>query len=89
MISISKKKKTTIIEQVEFAPNSYEVRKYDDVKDIANEMLNKKLGVTVDISRLDEDYKRRVMDFLNGVIYALKGNVEKVSSNVYRFTLKN
>ncbi|AHI53124.1 cell division protein SepF [Spiroplasma culicicola] len=41
--------------------------------------------VTINLSRIDKSEKRRLIDFLLGVMYALNGDYKKIDTNVYYF----
>jgi|SRR5690554_1020646 len=41
--------------------------------------------VTIDMSEVDIDTSKRITDFVLGAIYALNGDVEKISRKVFRF----
>ena len=36
----------------------------------------------VNLHRLDGEYRRRAVDFLTGVVYALDGTIKKIDSNL-------
>lgn len=60
----------------------FEPRSYGETSEIADKLaLNK--GVIVNLHRLNKDQSKRVVDFLSGVIYALKGNILVVDTNIY------
>lgn len=41
--------------------------------------------VTIDVSDVDFETSKRITDFVLGAIYALNGDVEKISRKVFRF----
>lgn len=43
--------------------------------------------VTIDLSNTDIETSKRITDFVLGAIYALNGDVEKISRKVFRFWL--
>ena len=61
-----------------------EPRSYDEAYQIADHL---KVGraCVVNIHRLNETNATRLLDFLMGVIYAIKGSVQKVDSNAFLF----
>jgi cell division inhibitor SepF len=67
-----------------FRPESY-----NDTGEIADTLIRFK-EVTVSFKDLtDKHERRRVIDFLTGVMYALEGNYEKVDDGVFYFSIKH
>lgn len=62
-----------------------EPRSFDDSAEIANCLLANK-AVVVNIHRLQESSAIRLLDFLAGVIYAIKGEYQRIDRNVFLFT---
>lgn len=56
--------------------------KFEDAKDIANHLKNKK-PVVMNLESVDRDIARRIVDFLSGAVYALDGNIQKVSNGIF------
>lgn len=66
-----------------FKPNSY-----DETKDIADTLIRFK-EVTVSFQSVaDRSEKRRIIDFLTGVMYGLDGNVKKIDEGIFYFYIK-
>ena len=61
---------------------------YDDVKEITDEVKNRR-AVIVNMERLDKDTAKRVLDFLSGSIYALNGTVRKIGPGIFVFAPDN
>ena len=61
---------------------------YDDVKEITDEVKNRR-AVIVNMEKLDKETARRVLDFLSGSIYALNGTVKKVGPGIFVFAPDN
>ncbi|WP_342778360.1 cell division protein SepF [Melghirimyces algeriensis] len=55
-----------------------EPRSYEDVQNIADHLRNHRTTV-VNLKRLPKDEACRVIDFLSGTVYALNGNINKLS----------
>ena len=55
---------------------------FDDARDIANHLKNKK-PVVMNLEMVDRDVQRRIVDFLSGAVYALDGNIQKVSNGIF------
>jgi cell division inhibitor SepF len=55
---------------------------FDDVMDITKRLQDKTI-VTINLGLVDVALSRRINDFVNGVVYALGGEVMKLADNVY------
>ncbi|WP_342748102.1 cell division protein SepF [Melghirimyces profundicolus] len=55
-----------------------EPRSYDEVQNIADHLKNNRTTV-VSLQRLPKEEAYRVIDFLSGTVYALNGNISKLS----------
>lgn len=55
---------------------------FEDTQDICDHLKNKK-PVVVNVESVEGEQARRIIDFLSGSIYALDGNIQKVSSNIF------
>ncbi len=61
---------------------------FDDARDIANHLKNKK-PVVMNLEFVEKDIARRIVDFLSGAVYALDGNIQKVSNGIFIITPYN
>ena len=43
----------------------------------------------VNLKRVTSDQAKRIMDFLSGTIYAIKGNIQKIGSGIFLCTPNN
>lgn len=68
---------TTQLEVAVLQPASYE-----DASDIADRLKCKK-AVVVNLEDLTKEDAIKVLDFVSGVVYALEGNIQKVSSGIF------
>lgn len=59
-----------------------QLQNFDDAKDIADHIKNKK-PVVINLENLEKDVARRVVDFLSGVVYGVDGNIQKVASGIF------
>lgn len=59
-----------------------QLQDFDDAKDIADHLKNKK-PVVINLENLEKDVARRVVDFLSGVVYGVDGNIQKVASGIF------
>ena len=58
---------------------------FDDAKDIADRFKSNQ-PVVMDLSGLDRDLARRLIDFASGICYALSGHMERVRAGAYLLT---
>ena len=54
-----------------------EPRAYSEAQQIADH-LKKRTTVVVNLKRVTADQAKRIMDFLSGTIYAIRGNIQKI-----------
>ena len=45
--------------------------------------------ITIDVSNMDRKDALRMIDFLGGVMYALDGDMKKISKNIFEFSIMN
>ncbi len=55
---------------------------FEDARDIANHLKSKK-PVVMNLESVDREVARRIVDFLSGSVYALDGNIQKVSNGIF------
>ena len=65
-----------------------EPRAYSEAQQIAYH-LKKRNTVVVNLKRVTADQAKRIMDFLSGTIYAIKGNIQKIGSGIFLCTPNN
>ncbi len=51
--------------------------------------LKARKPVILNLEKLETEIARKIFDFLSGATYALNGNVQKITSNVFIFTPEN
>lgn len=56
--------------------------KFEDVED-AVRRLKRKEGVIVDLEDIPPNVAQRMLDFLSGAVFALKGSIKKVKYKMY------
>lgn len=66
----------------------YEPRIYSDGKEIGTHLLNNK-AVIVNFSRIDGDDATRIVDFLTGTVYAIKGEIQRIGAMIFLVTPAN
>ncbi len=55
---------------------------FDEAKDIADHLKNKK-PIVINLEDVEKEVARRIVDFLSGSVYALDGNIQKVSNGIF------
>ncbi|QHX36862.1 cell division protein SepF [Spiroplasma sp. BIUS-1] len=63
-------------------------RSYDETKQIVDTLIRFK-NVTVKLTDIEKEDKKRLIDFLTGVMYALDGDYKKIDNGVYYFWINN
>ena len=58
-------------------PNSY-----DQASEIC-EHLKEKKSIIVNLEYVNKDVARRIIDFMSGAVYALDGNIQKISNSIF------
>ena len=81
-------KSTEIIEEGGSKMILLEPRAYSEAQQIADH-LKKRNTVVVNLKRVTSDQAKRIMDFLSGTIYAIKGNIQKIGSGIFLCTPNN
>ena len=61
---------------------------FEDARDIANHLKNKK-PVVMNLEFVEKEVSRRIVDFLSGAVYAVDGNIQKVSNGIFIITPYN
>ncbi len=59
-----------------------EPKSFDDAQQVAN-CLSEKRPVVINFENTLEEDAKRITDFISGTIYALNGEIKKVSNNVF------
>lgn len=65
-----------------------EPRAYSEAQQIADH-LKKRNTVVVNLKRVTSDQAKRIMDFLSGTIYAIKGTIQKIGNGIFLCTPNN
>lgn len=58
---------------------------FEEAKDVAD-YLKTKNPVVINLETLPKDITRRIVDFLSGSVYALGGNIQKISNGIFLVT---
>jgi len=60
----------------------YEPDNFEEAPSIVDDLKNRK-PVIINLESINPELARKFFDFLNGAIYALDGNIQKVSSGIF------
>lgn len=60
----------------------YQPMTYDDTQNIIDNLKNRK-PVIVNLESLEIDTAQRILDFMSGAVYALNGNIHKISKGIF------
>lgn len=66
----------------------YEPKSYSEVQEIADNILNKR-AVVINLQRIDTTQAKRIVDFLSGTVYAIKGDIQKLGLSTFLCTPEN
>jgi len=61
---------------------------FEDARDIADHLKQRKPCV-INLEGVERETSRRIVDFLSGAVYAVDGNIQKVSSGIFLITPYN
>jgi|SRR5690625_418224 len=65
-----------------------EPKSYNEVQEIADNILNKR-SVVINLQRVDSEQAKRIVDFLSGTVYAVKGDIQKLGIATFLCTPEN
>lgn len=74
---------TTQMKVVLFEPTDFE-----EAPNIVDNLKNRK-PVIINLENIEPDLAKKFFDFLNGALYALDGNIQKVSSGIFLLAPNN
>ncbi|MTI53892.1 cell division protein SepF [Geosporobacter ferrireducens] len=60
----------------------YEPSEFEEAPSIVDNLKNRK-PVIINLETLDQELAKKIFDFLNGAVYALDGNIQKVSKGIF------
>lgn len=61
---------------------------FDDSQKVADG-LKEGRAIIMNLSKLDVDLSKRIVDFVSGIVYALEGDSKKVGENIFVFSPAN
>jgi len=65
-----------------------EPKSFDECPKLVDNLKSKK-PVIINLEKLENEKARKIFDFMSGATYALDGNVQKVSNNIFIFAPEN
>lgn len=65
-----------------------EPRSFDECPKLVDNLKSKR-PVIINLEKIEADTARKIFDFLSGATYALDGNVQRVSNNIFIFAPEN
>ena len=68
---------TTQLKVVIVTPESFE-----EARDICDHLKQKK-PVVINLESVEKEIARRIVDFLSGAVYAVDGNIQKISAGIF------
>lgn len=63
----------------------YEPRVYSDAKEVAENLIKNK-AVVINFGRMEDSSARRIVDFITGTVYALKGKIQRIGDKIFLAT---
>lgn len=66
----------------------FEPRIYSDAKEVGTHLLNNR-AVVVNFDRIDAMQARRIVDFLTGAVFAVKGEIKRIGDQIFLCTPAN
>ncbi len=61
---------------------------FEEARDITNHLKNRK-PIVVNLESVEKNVARRIIDFLSGAVYALDGDIQKVSNGIFLIAPNN
>ncbi len=65
-----------------------EPRRYDEIQDIADHVVNRR-SVVINLQRVSKEEATRIVDFLSGTVYAVSGDIQKLGPHTFLCTPDN
>ena len=61
---------------------------FEEAKDITNHLKDRR-PIVVNIAAIDKQVAQKIIDFLSGAVYALEGDIQKVSRDIFLIVPSN
>ena len=78
-VEVKKAIEETAVSKNRANPKIYKPLAFSEVEELANELLNQQT-IIVSLLEIEKNEARRICDFLNGVCFALNGEVKKIEN---------
>lgn len=65
-----------------------EPRTYNEAQEIADHIINRR-SVVINLERVNHQQAKRIVDFLSGTVYAVKGDIQKLGAHTFLCTPDN
>ncbi len=85
MVSMHRNKKNRVVNihtKSQMRVIIYEPTVYEEIPSIVDDLKSRR-PVVINLLSTDKDLAKKFFDFLNGAIYALDGNIQKVSNGIF------
>lgn len=66
----------------------FEPRNFDETEEIARHLKHKK-ACCINLRKMPNEYRQRIIDFLSGVVYGVNGTIKKIDTDVILCSPKN
>lgn len=66
----------------------FEPRMFGDTKEIATQLLSGQAAI-INFDQMDNETARRVVDFMNGTVFAIDGDIQRVGKEIFLCTPAN
>ncbi|KNF08721.1 hypothetical protein CLPU_5c00280 [Gottschalkia purinilytica] len=60
----------------------YEPEKFEEVTKMVEDLKIRKL-IVLNLEEIEAEIKKQIFNFINGAVYALEGNIKKVSKDIF------
>lgn len=81
IVSLNNARRQQVVQQIVLTEPS----SFGEARDVA-EALKQKKPIIVNVRKTDKDLARRIIDFLEGISYAIDGRQHKIADQIYIFT---
>ena len=76
------------VSRPQFKISVYSPKEFDDLKQMADSLLERS-AVLIHFDKVDSNLRRRIIDYMNGLTYAIGANVEKVADSIILYVPEN
>lgn len=86
--SFDEKKVISIYKQEGFRIIVHHPESFSEVQNIVDQLKSKK-PIILNLTKLEREKARRIVDFISGAVYGIGGSVQKISDAIFVFTSDN